>query len=1549
MAGALIVAIIMICTTWTVCTASFAPVDLRGPSGPQDIHAELGDAFVSDSPVRVDSDAMLASTATARGWPGTGSAGNPFLVEGLRLIASKLDTAFYFGNTTSYLVLRNLTVFMAANNGIVLHNTRNVVVEDCTIVSGSYAINIEVSSDYLVRDNVLVEDWYGISLTSCVNGSVQGNSLSNVYFGGITLASCHNVSVEENSISNCTDDGIALHSSTSNSLKGNILVDCWKGIGIHDSSNNNILQENQLVRSRLYMDGSDGNTCIRNTLLGNEPGDLSASIDISSSSDNVFRENNVNKSDVFVDSYSNNNLFIGNSISNSGTGLRIQTSTGNVLWGNVFKKACLELGTDDEHRKMYQTITINNTVDGRPIYYYKNSNMANATVPLDAGQVFADNVTYLNIQDLELKDVTRGITVSYSKHIRIHENSFTNMENGLWLVRTNDSEVSDNIMIASVLSVSGSNNNSITGNFVSDCTGIFLHGSIYNEIEDNTLLNASISLTSGINLLFADPLADLMYSQNNISTNNTVNGGPVYFFRYANMLGASAPSDAGQIILAYVTNFRIHDLDLSEQFGAIRLWRCSNVIIENVTCDNSMSAISLEISDDCIVQNCTFRNTGSCIIVEGSNNILNHNRIDGAYDPMRIVGSHNQVSSNEISGAEWDSIELIGSHNQVQNNLLSDCTIGIMVGGDSNIYSEQNILTGNEIANCSTEGIRIRSSSLNLLQSNRISSSAIGISIQGYRPDLFGSASNNRLYANTLTGCSLTLVGEISTMGAQTISPNNTVNAKPIYYYANADLGNVSVPSDAGQIILVNVDRLLVHGLALSDQSTGLYAVDCSFITVTDCQFLNDSVAGINMGLVQDCTVQENEFRDCSIGADIASVRATVLQNHFVNDGKSLLQWGSSNLVQANIADGSGGIDIYGTLNLIEHNSIEGSLDSWGIEIEGSLNLIEHNSISNSTSSGLSVAYSSENTVRNNTIMHSGSYGISLESSSDNLIEMNTLVGNNGCGTMFDQTHPQARDDQMNRWNGSLGNHWSDWTDPDTDHDGIVDQPYPVSESGFSYDERPLPSPVGVPKGLIATFIGGSVELAFTGVNYSLPGPIVGFTLYRSSPEEGSLSFDLGPGTRSLTDSSVRPSYTYSYHLVARAGGYQSGPSGDVTLKIPGEHLGPSVNITSPQDQSITNQTSIAINWTGSDPGSIAYYWIRLDSAPWQNATTSTSFIFNSLGNGLHTVVVKAFNQTGGNGSDSVSFTVDTVPPSVQIDAIGPFINTSTVIVSWTGSDVGTGVQGYQYRVDSGAWSSLSLSVQATIYSLTDGLHRVDVRVRDLAGNVAEAAVAFHVDTFPPTVTILSPNEGRLFNVSSFQVTWTSNGTGSDLTNAWTSLDGATWQIWSGTTDLASYSGLSEGQHEVRVRVMEASGGTALDSVSFIVDTIAPTVASHSPTGNNAPAASVVSVGFSEAMDQGSVEMDVSGVAGTFSWNGNVLTFTPSTVMVQGMHHWVNVTGSDLAGNIGSYSWEFDVAGSAPPQDFNWLWLLLLLIIVIAITIYYLDRRRRQKKQQRAP
>ena len=1489
-------------------------------------------AMAAITPIRVDNDAELAALIAAEGWPGSGSAADPYVIEGLRYIAPNVDEVVRVANTTSHLILRNLTIMMAPTYGIVLSSASNVTLDTCAITNGSNSLNIDNCHDLAITNCTIAENWYGIQLTSCRDSLIDNNSLESNYMEAISLHSCHHITISENMVTNYTD-GISLYSSADNLVKGNFVSDLFPGIKLYES-NDNTVQENTLLRASLYMYRSNGNGLLLNEFQGGGLYSGLTYIELMSSSGNDLRENTLEGCNVFLEGRSDSNLFQGNRISNATYGIRIQSSTQNVLWGNEFRDACVILGKTDDFKHTSQTISANNTVDGRPIYYYNNANMNNATVPLDAGEVLVDNVTYLTIQNLALGNVAAGIEVHYSDHLTIRANTVSNTGygHGIYMFRVNQSQVWDNELISSDLFISGSNNNTLRGNHVQNSNGMSLHASIYNQIQDNELVNASITLSSGF--LFSDPLEDLMFSQNEITTNNTVNGGPIYFFKYTDMGGGSVPSDAGQIILAYVENARVHDLDLGHQFHPLFLYHCSYFLIENNTFEDiSGSAASMDGCGNGRFQYNTLRNCSGGIYLEGSYNVISHNTalmdrpLPYEGEALSVRGSYNQISYNEFSGGKYGNTGVIGSGNHIEHNSIEGAGIGLGIGGDLNLGSDQNVISENRIANCSMDGILIDKSDGNMLIGNQVVDCMAGICIRGTdEPD--ETSSDNKIYGNTMIGCSLTFSYTKVTLTTQTITPNNTVNGKPIYYYKSVDMGGSSVPLDAGQVILAEVQHLDVRGLDLSHQANGLLVMWSSFISVRDCTFANDSLAGAQFYLSHDCELESNQVSDCMMGLDIIASDSNTLAENTVLDCET-------------------GIRVSGQGNLLERNRIE---RGGGVMLGGATSsAFRNNTINDSSGSGLYLYFSSENTISDNVICGSQSFGMRLEYSVENRIERNMMIDNNGCGSTYDAKHAQAFDDRLSEWNSTLGNYWSDWTDPDVDRDGIVDSPYAIAANGIAFDMLPLASPVGVPHGLQATVDDGTVKLTWVGVNYSLVGPIESLTLYRSSLD-GTISFALGPEEKAFDDSTVAASYAYTYWLVARASGYQSGPSGEARVTVPGQHLGPTIDITSPEDQSLINHSSLQVDWTGTDPGgNIAYYWLRLDSSPWQNASTSTSWTLDGLGEGAHSIVVKGFNQTGGNGSDGVIFTVDTVSPTVQIATIAPFINTSTVIVAWTGSDIGSGVQGYQYRVDSGAWSSPSMSTQATIDDLPDALHRVDVRVMDTAGNSAEAAVLFQVDTLAPTVTIDSPEEGRILNVTSVQVEWSSDGTGSILMNAWTSLDGAAWETWPGTTENAGFIGLSEGQHEVRVRVMEPSGTMALDSVRFVVDTVAPTVTSHSPTGDSVPAGSIVSVGFSEAMEQESVDIDVSGMSGTVSWNGDVLTFTPTSAMPQGTHHWVNVTGSDLAGNDVAYGWEFDVAESAPTQDYSWLWLLILLIIVIAVVIYYLDRRRRKKGQKKAP
>ena len=53
--------------------------------------------------------------------------------------------------------------------------------------------------------------------------------------------------------------------------------------------------------------------------------------------------------------------------------------------------------------------------------------------------------------------------------------------------------------------------------------------------------------------------------------------------------------------------------------------------------------------------------------------------------------------------------------------------------------------------------------------------------------------------------------------------------------------------------------------------------------------------------------------------------------------------------------------------------------------------------------------------------------------------------------------------------------------------------------------------------------------------------------------------------------------------------------------------------------------------------------------------------------------------------------------------------------MTWAGSDVPSGVQGYKYRMDTGSWSSLTGMTVHGFSGLADGKHSVQVMIYDRA------------------------------------------------------------------------------------------------------------------------------------------------------------------------------------------------------------------------------------------
>jgi len=115
---------------------------------------------------------------------------------------------------------------------------------------------------------------------------------------------------------------------------------------------------------------------------------------------------------------------------------------------------------------------------------------------------------------------------------------------------------------------------------------------------------------------------------------------------------------------------------------------------------------------------------------------------------------------------------------------------------------------------------------------------------------------------------------------------------------------------------------------------------------------------------------------------------------------------------------------------------------------------------------------------------YSGSYRFKIHN--------NSFIDNNGAGETFLSSNVQVYScylfDKLNHWDDEVGhgNYWSDWTSPDNDSNGIVDQPYPIDQVypiPLIKDNYPLTEPP-VSMSTVPRILTKNVKAAYVGVPY---------------------------------------------------------------------------------------------------------------------------------------------------------------------------------------------------------------------------------------------------------------------------------------------------------------------------------------------------------------------------------------------------------------------------------------------------------------------------------
>ena len=357
-----------------------------------------------------------------------------------------------FNVTADYVNISGFTILWTDYGDAIHIHANHCIISNNKILDHGIVLNY--SNDNIILNNTIKGAW-GVSLIHSNGNTIKGNEISE-NLDNLKLDYSNNNIIVNNNCSSATGSG-------------------GRGITLGHSCNNNLIANNNCSSNHddgIYLDYSSNNNTIKDNEISNNGWDgvLVVHSNHNNISDNIF-SNNHNFGVEFI--HSNNNKMNGNSMNKNG--IIIQgVSLSNYL----------------------QEIDTSNTVNGKPVYYWKN--VTGKKVPENAGQIILVNCTNVKVENQELNDGGVGIEVSFSSNINITANNCSSNIDGIELRFSNNNNLINNncsFNIRHGIYLDSSNNNIITNNNCSSNHdhGICIWGSHNNIIYLNNFVNNHIN------------------------------------------------------------------------------------------------------------------------------------------------------------------------------------------------------------------------------------------------------------------------------------------------------------------------------------------------------------------------------------------------------------------------------------------------------------------------------------------------------------------------------------------------------------------------------------------------------------------------------------------------------------------------------------------------------------------------------------------------------------------------------------------------------------------------------------------------------------------------------------------------------------------------------------------------------------------------------------------------------------------------------------------------------------------------------------------------
>jgi parallel beta-helix repeat protein len=565
---------------------------------------------------------------------------------------------------------------------------------------------------------------------------------------------------------------------------------------------------------------------------------------------------------------------------------------------------------------------------------------------------------------------------------------------------------------------------------------------------------------------------------------------------------------------------------------------------------------------------------------------------------------------------------------------------GVELFNATGVTVEGNNCTGN------LNGIVLRSSTYNRVINNSVTGSQYGIL-------LYTNSSQNTIMDNHCEGASYGI-------WLYTSCTNNTM-------YRNECLNNTAM----GIFLLYGSENNTVEANSCSGGSQEIFLLQSGSCDIRR-NHLTGSSLGIQLYRSWNCTVDDNvatglgdlalylyqsnnimarnnTFTGNDIGFYVTESSNVTIENNNCSDNlyHGVYAYSSNHIkIRNNALDRNGNIGIYMYASsevLIENNTISGNL-AHGVYLSSISNVtIANNSVSHNTDFGMYLDRSSSILIKDNIIEGNARYGVYMYACTGNDIFGNAFLHNNGATASFNPSHRQAYDPGSNRWNSTVGNYWSDLSAPDSDGDGVVDQPYSID--GYASNVDHLPMALGIN---VTSSPGTYVNVSTVGIMGTASGPVGMKVQWRNNATNSS-----GACVGSDEWRAAVP-LVHGINEIAVMVSDGVGNMVNDTIVVFQDTAGPNLSIVSPSQSSFLNSSTVVVNWQADDIDSgISSYAIQVDYGATLALPAETSSYSMELADGVHVVRVTVTDLAGNVGEDIILFTVDTIAPRMTFTLAG--------------------------------------------------------------------------------------------------------------------------------------------------------------------------------------------------------------------------------------------------------------------------------------------------------